>query len=77
MLPLIVISLAVIYVVLKATGLFDDLIAVGKSVESSESPWSQRFLRWPEENDERLDVYKDFLESQQDENESDRTTPDS
>lgn len=69
MLPVIVIALAVVYFFLKATGLFDDLIAFGKTVEESETPWSQRFLHWPEENDERLDVYKDFLEGQQDENE--------
>ncbi len=60
MLPVIVILLVLLYFILKATGLLDEIIRIQRN--PSETAWRQFFERWEPVEDERLEVYRDFLD---------------
>lgn len=62
MIPAVVVVAVLIYFVLKATGLFDELVRLGRDFDRERSLWSQRKKEWMEEDPERLKVYKDFFE---------------
>lgn len=72
MLPYIVITAAIIFFLLRRSGIFDDLGDQEGKKSSSRQSWGRRILRELErdpEMNQRLEVFKDFLESQQDEEE--------
>lgn len=70
MLAVIVILLVLLYLVLKATGLLDELIRIQRS--PGENTWSQFFLRQKPAEDERLEVYRDFFEDDSDSENEDK-----
>ena len=64
MLAVVVILLVLLYLVLKATGLLDELIRIQRN--PGENTWRQFFLREEPVEDERLEVYRDFFEDDSD-----------
>ena len=64
MLAVFVILLVLLYLVLKATGLLDELIRIQRN--PGENTWAQFFLREEPVEDERLEVYRDFFEDDSD-----------
>jgi hypothetical protein len=69
MIPVIVVALVIVYVILKATGLFDELIKFSRDFQRGDSSWRQKYLKWVEEDpqvQERLEVFKDYLDAQPD-----------
>jgi len=64
MLAVVVILLVLLYLVLKATGLLDELIRIQRN--PGENTWAQFFLREEPVEDERLEVYRDFFEDDSD-----------
>lgn len=64
MLAVVVILLVLLYLVLKATGLLDELIRIQRN--PGEKTWGQFFLREDPVDDERLEVYRDFFEDDSD-----------
>ena len=72
MLPYIVIVAAVLFFLLKRSGIFENLNREKSDTDASRRHWGKRVLRELErdpETNKRLEVFKDFLESQQDEDE--------
>jgi hypothetical protein len=70
MLPYIVIVAALVFFLLKRSGIFDNLTGENGDTDSARRHWGKRVLRELErdpETNKRLEVFKDFLESQQDE----------
>ncbi len=70
MLAVILILLVLLYLVLKATGLLDELIRIQRN--PGENTWSQFFLRQEQAEDERLEVYRDFFEDDSDSENEDK-----
>ena len=64
MFAVVVILLVLLYLVLKATGLLDELIRIQRN--PGENGWSQFFLRQEPVEDERLEVYRDYFEDDSD-----------
>ena len=64
MLTVVVILLVILYLVLKATGLLDELIRIQRN--PGENTWSQFFLREEPVEEERLEVYREFFEDDSD-----------
>lgn len=70
MLPYIVITAAIVFFLLKRSGIFDDLRAQDGEGRTSRRRWGRRVMREIEQDPElnqRLEVFKDFLDNQQDE----------
>jgi hypothetical protein len=70
MLPYIVITAAIVFFLLKRSGIFDDLRAQDGEGHLSPRRWGRRVMREIEQDPElnqRLEVFKDFLDNQQDE----------
>jgi hypothetical protein len=70
MLPYIVIVAALLFFILKRSGIFENLSGEKSDTDASRRHWGKRVLRELErdpETNKRLEVFKDFLESQQDE----------
>jgi hypothetical protein len=70
MLPYIVITAAIVFFLLKRSGIFDDLRAQDGKDRTARRRWGSRIKRELEQDPElnqRLEVFKDFLDSQQDE----------
>ena len=69
MLPFIVIAAAIVFFLLKRSGFFESL----RAQDDDQKPprrWRQRLMQELEQDPElnqRLEVFKDFLENQQDE----------
>lgn len=67
MLPYIVISAAIIFFLLQKSGLFEDLRARQDDRPRDRKHWGRRVLEKLEQDSEtaeRLEVFKDFLDSQ-------------
>ena len=72
MLPFIVISAAILFFLLNRSGVFNDARRGNGEKGRARKRWGQRFLDELESDPElnqRLDVFKDFLEGQSDEEE--------
>jgi hypothetical protein len=72
MLPYIVITAAIVFFLLKRSGIFDDLRAQDGDRGNTRRRWGKRIQRELEQDPElnqRLEVFKDFLDNQQDEEE--------
>ena len=70
MLPYIVITAAIVFFLLKRSGVFEDLRVQDGKDNTSRRWWGRRVMRELEQDPElnqRLEVFKDFLENQQDE----------
>jgi hypothetical protein len=70
MLPFIVIVAAILFFLLKRSGIFDELGTRDADGVSRRRKWGRRLIEEIEEDPElnqRLEVFKDFLENQQDE----------
>lgn len=69
MLPYIVIIAAIVFFLLKRSGFFESL-RTRDDKQKTRRQWGQRLMRELEQDPElnkRLEVFKDFLEDQQDE----------
>ena len=64
MLAVVVILIVLIYLVLKATGLLDELIRIQRN--PGENTWSQFFLKEESVEEERLEIYREFFEDDTD-----------
>jgi hypothetical protein len=64
MLAVVVILLVLLYLVLKATGLLDELIRIQR--DPGDNTWGQFFLRGEPVEEERLEVYREFFEDDTD-----------
>jgi hypothetical protein len=72
MLPYIVITAAIIFFLLQRSGLFDELRRREQDPESHRRRWGKRVQRELEQDPEvnqRLEVFKDFLDREQDDEE--------
>lgn len=72
MLPYIVITAAIIFFLLQRSGLFEDLRSRQNDRPRDRKRWGRRMLRELEQDPdtaERLEVFKDFLDSQADDEE--------
>ncbi len=70
MLPYIVIVAAILFFLLKLSGIIDELGTRDADGVSRRRKWGRRLIEEIEEDPElnqRLEVFKDFLENQQDE----------
>lgn len=66
MLPYIVLAAAAAYFLLKASGIFNRIKDDRKGAQDGPSTWSQRLLGEGDGEDERLEVFKEFLERDDD-----------
>jgi len=72
MLPFIVITAAILFFILQRSGIFDDLRRQAGNSRKNRQRWSERVKRELERDPElnkRLEVFKDFLDNEPDEEE--------
>lgn len=69
LLPWVVIGAAILFFILKASGVLDRLADLGQDQPETKKHWSQKLLESAKDDPElnrRLEVFKDFLDNQSD-----------